>query len=208
MVRNVLGSILALAGATAAVRSPFRAWYDGRLGRHFRIGELFSGAGITDAKAELFGSLFLPFAFAALLTLIGVVLRSRLLVAVAGVLVLGFTVLWMVRQGQAEGSLAVAGDGSGLGQGLLSSFGGGVALLLGAAVMTGRAHGRGRGRGRGRGFGRRAPAERDPAAPADPSTWQDQPSEPPTWQDQPSEPPTWQDRPSGPPAAWQRPPER
>ncbi|WP_306334347.1 hypothetical protein [Streptomyces sp. KL118A] len=194
MVRNVLGSILALAGATAAVRSPFRAWYDGRLGRHFRIGELFSGAGITDAKAELFGSLFLPFAFAALLTLIGVVLRSRLLVAVAGVLVLGFTVLWMVRQGQAEGSLAVAGDGSGLGQGLLSSFGGGVALLLGAAVMTGRAHGR----GRGRGFGRRAPAERDPAAPADPSTWQDQPSEP----------PTWQDRPSGPPAAWQRPPER
>ncbi|WP_079075126.1 hypothetical protein [Streptomyces atriruber] len=198
MVRNVLGSILALAGATAAVRSPFRAWYDGRLGRHFRIGELFSGAGITDTKAELFGSLFLPFAFAALLTLIGVALRSRLLVAVAGVLVLGFTVLWMVRQGQAEGSLAVAGDGSGLGQGLLSSFGGGVALLLGAAVMTGRAH------GRGRGFGRRAPAERDPApAERDPA-----PADPPTWQDRPSAPPAWQDRPSGPPAAWQRPPER
>ncbi|MGW2231196.1 hypothetical protein [Streptomyces formicae] len=138
MVRNVLGSILALIGATAAVWSPFQAWYDGRHGRYFRLDELFSGAGITDAKAELLGSVFLPFAVAALLALVGVVLRARLLVALAGVLVLGFTVLWMVRQGQAEGSLTVAGDGSGLGQGLLNSLGGGVFLLLGAAVMAGR----------------------------------------------------------------------
>ncbi|MEU8957438.1 hypothetical protein AB0C93_24395 [Streptomyces sp. NPDC048518] len=147
MVRNVLGSVLALVGATAAVWSPFRAWYDGRHGRDFRIGDLFSGGGVTDAGAELFGSLFLPFAVAALLTLAGLLLRSRLLVAVAGVLVLGFTVLWMVRQGQAEGSLSVAGDGSGLGQGVLGAFGGGVLLLLGAAVMSGRGGGRGR-RGR------------------------------------------------------------
>ncbi|MEU7583825.1 hypothetical protein AB0B50_40315 [Streptomyces sp. NPDC041068] len=139
MVRNVLGSILALIGATAAVWSPFQAWYDGRHGRDFRIEELFSGAGITDAEAELFGSLFLPFAFAALVTLVGLMLRARLLVALAGVIVLGFTVLWMVRQGQAEGSLTVSGDGSGLGQGLLNSFGGGIFLLLGAAVMSGRA---------------------------------------------------------------------
>ncbi|MEV5979066.1 hypothetical protein [Streptomyces sp. NPDC052114] len=138
MVRNVLGSLLALIGATAAVWSPFQAWYDGRHGRHYRLDELFSGAGITDARAELLGSLFLPFAFAALLTLVGVVLRSRLLVACAGVLVLGFTVLWMVRQGQAEGSLTVAGDGSGLGQGVLNGFGGGVFLLVGAVVMAGR----------------------------------------------------------------------
>ncbi|MET8688511.1 hypothetical protein ABZV77_30320 [Streptomyces sp. NPDC004732] len=205
MVRNVLGSILALAGATAAVRSPFQAWYDGRLGRDFRIGELFSGAGVTDTEAELFGSLFLPFVFAALLTLIAVALRSRLLVAAAAVLVLGFTVLWMVRQGQAEGSLAVAGDGSGLGQGLLSSLGGGVALLLGAAVMTGRARGR----------GRRAARERDPVppnAPADPEPYDPAPApyggahpadtaELPAWQDQPPEQPAQ-------PPAWQRPPER
>ncbi|MFE0174254.1 hypothetical protein ACFWZ2_18210 [Streptomyces sp. NPDC059002] len=138
MVRNVTGSVLALIGATAAVWSPFQAWYDGRHGRNYRLDELFSGAGITDAKAELFGSVFLPFVFAALVTLVGVVLRSRLLVALAGVIVLGFTVLWMVRQGQAEGSLAVAGDGSGLGQGLLNSLGGGIFLLLGAAVMSGR----------------------------------------------------------------------
>lgn len=168
MVRNVLGSILALAGATAAVWSPFRAWYDGRPGRDFRIGELFSG-GVTDAKAELFGSLFLPFAFAALVTLIGLVLRSRLLVTLAGVLVLGFTVLWMVRQGQAEGSLAVAGDGSGLGLGVLLSLAGGLVLLLAAALMAGRRRRRGRRRATDQDAVPAAPAP----APPEPATYGD-----------------------------------
>ena len=136
MIRNLVGSVLALTGATAAVWSPFRAWYDGRHGRDYAIDELFTG--ITDAKAELIGSILLPFAFAALVTLVGVALRSRLLVALAGIVVLGFTVLWMVRVGQAEGSLVVSGDGRGLGDGVANAFGGGVLLLLGALVMSGR----------------------------------------------------------------------
>ncbi|MEU3689423.1 hypothetical protein [Streptomyces narbonensis] len=136
MIRNVIGSVLALAGATAAVWSPFRAWYDGRHGRDYAIDELFTG--ITDAKADLLGSILLPFAFAALVTVVGVALRSRLLVALAGLVVLGFTVFWMVRVGQAEGSLVVSGDGTGLGDGLATAFGGGVLLLLGALVMPGR----------------------------------------------------------------------
>ncbi|MFB7835621.1 hypothetical protein [Streptomyces sp. NPDC056056] len=136
MIRNVAGSVLALAGATAAVWSPFRAWYDGRHGRDYAIDELFTG--ITDAKGELLGSMLAPFLFAALLTLLGVVLRSRLLVAFAGIVVLGFTVLWMVRVGQAEGSLTIGGDGTGLGDGVANAFGGGILLLLGALVMSGR----------------------------------------------------------------------
>ncbi|MEU6932360.1 hypothetical protein [Streptomyces sp. NPDC046385] len=139
MIRNVVGSVLALAGATAAVWSPFRAWYDGRHGRDYAIDELFSG--ITDGKSSVIGSILLPFAFAALLTVLGVVLRSRLLVALAGVVVLGFTVLWMVRVGQAEGSLTVGGDGRGLGDGVANALGGGVLLLLGAVVMSGRSGG-------------------------------------------------------------------
>ncbi|WP_030691745.1 hypothetical protein [Streptomyces globisporus] len=138
MIRDTAGSVLALAGATAAVWSPFRAWYDGRPGRDYAIDELFTG--ITDAKADVLGSILLPFAFAALVTLVGVLLRSRLLVAVAGVVVLGFTVLWMVRLGQAEGSLTVGADGRGLGDGVGFAFGGGVLLLLGALVMPGRHH--------------------------------------------------------------------
>lgn len=136
MIRNVIGSVLALAGATAAVWSPFRAWYDGRHGSAYRIEDLFGG--ITDAKAEVIGSILLPFAFAAVVAFAGVIFRSRLLVALAGVIVLGFTVLWMVRVGQAEGSLTVGGDGTGLGDGVANAFGGGVLLLIASVVMSGR----------------------------------------------------------------------
>ncbi|MGW2085706.1 hypothetical protein [Streptomyces sp. NPDC001880] len=141
MMRNVLGSVLALVGAAAAVLSPFRGWYDGRLGRHYRIEELFTG--ITPGRPGPPDSILLAFLFAALLTVVGVVLRSRLLVAAAGAVVLGFTVLWMVRQGQALGSPAVAGDGSGLRWGVAEAAAGGVLLLVGAAVMSGRRTGHG-----------------------------------------------------------------
>ncbi|MFJ4883749.1 hypothetical protein [Streptomyces sp. NPDC088731] len=136
MIRNVLGSALALIGAAAAVLSPFRDWYDGRLGRHYRIDELFTG--ITAGRPGALGSILLAFLFAALLTVVGVVLRSRLLVVFAGVVVLGSTVLWMVRQGQSTGSPAVAGDGSGLGWGVAEAAAGGALMLVGAAVMSGR----------------------------------------------------------------------
>ncbi|MEU2022465.1 hypothetical protein ABZ565_09890 [Streptomyces sp. NPDC016469] len=139
MIRNVLGAVLALAGAAAAVLSPFRDWYDGRLGRHYRLGDLFTGAGATGTQSGgLFGSLWLPFLCAAVVTVLGVVLRSRALVALAGVVVLGFTVLWMVRVFQVTDSLAVTGDGSGLDLGVALAGGGGVLMLLGAAAMSGR----------------------------------------------------------------------
>ncbi|MEW2555349.1 hypothetical protein AB0957_26920 [Streptomyces zhihengii] len=136
MVRNVIGSVLALAGATAAVWSPFRDWYDGRPGRDYRVQDLFNG--ITGAGSGIAASVLLPLAFGALIALIGVVLRSRLLVALAGLIVLGFTVLWMVRQGQAAGSLTVSTDGRGLGDGVAMAAGGGVLMLIGAVVMSGR----------------------------------------------------------------------
>ncbi|MFD3332441.1 hypothetical protein ACFWV1_07280 [Streptomyces sp. NPDC058700] len=140
MLRNVVGSVLALAGATAAVWSPFRAWYDGRHGRDYALGDLFTG--ITGDSADPLGSILLPLVVAALLTLLGVVLRSRLLVAFAGIVVLGFTILWMVRVGQAEGSLTVGGDGTGLGDGVAGALGGGTLLLIGALVMSGRTRAR------------------------------------------------------------------
>ncbi|MEU5209615.1 hypothetical protein [Streptomyces sp. NPDC020742] len=134
MVRNVLGSLIALAGATAAVWSPFRPWYDGRHGSDVRIEDLFNG--ITPNGAALFGSVLLPLAFAALLTLIGVAMRSRFLVALAGLVVLGFTILWMVRQGQAASELTAGARG--LGVGVANALGGGALMLLGALIMSGR----------------------------------------------------------------------
>ncbi|CAM5251642.1 hypothetical protein [Streptomyces avidinii] len=138
MIRNALGSLMGLIGAAAAVWSPFRAWYDGRLGRDYRVQELFGSTGITDHRATLLGSILLPYLVAAVLTLCAVLLRSRLLMALAGVVVLGFSILWTVRQGQAVGSLTVGDDGRGLGDGLASAFGAGALILLGAVVMRGR----------------------------------------------------------------------
>ncbi|MDX2919662.1 MULTISPECIES: hypothetical protein [Streptomyces] len=137
-IRNTIGLILAVVGAAAAVWAPFRNWYEGRLGHDFRVWELFTGAGITDSGAGLFASMFLPLFVGALLTVLGVAFRSRLLVLIAGIITLGFAVLWMVRQAQAQGSLTVTGDGDGLGSGVGLALLGGLLMLIGSAVMSGR----------------------------------------------------------------------
>lgn len=153
MVRNAVGAVLAVIGAAAALLSPFREWYDTRPGRQYRLSELFGSGGVSGAHPNLLWSLFLPFLGAAVLTLAGVLARSRPLVALAGVVVLGFTVLWMVRVGQANGgSLTLDADGSGLAEGVAGAAGGGLLLLLAAAVMSGR--------------GRRRPEPAAPPAPA------------------------------------------
>jgi hypothetical protein len=136
MVRNIIGSVLALIGAAAAVYSPFRSWFNGREGSDIRVADLFNG--ISNNGSGDWESIMLPFLFAALVTLAGVLLRSRLLVLCAAIIVLGFTVLWMVRQGQAANGLAIARDGSGLGWGVASAVGGSFLLFIAAAVMTGR----------------------------------------------------------------------
>ena len=136
MIRNVLGSVVALVGAAAAVQSPFHSWFDDRLGRDYRIQDLFDG--ISGVSSSVMGSILLPFLFAALVTLVGVVLRLRWVVVLAGLIVIGFTVLWMVRQGQEAGSLTVDGDGNGLGWGVAQALAGGLLLLLGALLMSGR----------------------------------------------------------------------
>jgi hypothetical protein len=196
MVRNVLGSVLALIGAAAAVWSPFRAWYDGRLGRYYRLGDLFSGSGVTDVRAALFGSVLLPFIVAAVVTLAGILLRSRSLVALAGVIVLAFTVLWMVRVGQAESGLTVDSNGNGLGVGVATAFGGGVLLLIAALFMRGRGGGR---RGRDR---RLPPAEPEPGDRPGPYG----PAEPAPYEAPPRERESGEPGSDAPTATWRRPP--
>ncbi|EST39462.1 hypothetical protein N566_01860, partial [Streptomycetaceae bacterium MP113-05] len=146
MIRNAIGSLIALVGAAVAVWSVFLPWYGGRDGQDFALDDLFTPGGLTGSPALLAG-LFLPVAVAALLAVVGVLLRSRLAVVLAGLIVLGFAVLWMIRQGIAQGSLTVGGDG-GMDWGLGIAFAGAVILLFGGLVMTGRSRGAG-GRHRG-----------------------------------------------------------
>jgi hypothetical protein len=136
MIRTILGPLLSLAGAAAAVWSPFLDWYDSRQGSDIRVDDLFTDVGVTPHDAALLGSLFLPMGFAALLTLLGLLLRSRLAVALAGVLVLGATVLWMVRQAQFSHSLTAGGDG--LDTGVAAAVAGGLLLFAGGCLLPGR----------------------------------------------------------------------
>jgi hypothetical protein len=151
MVRNILGSLIALVGAAAAVWSPFRAWYDGRHASKIRVGDLFTG--LTGHNAAVLGSVFLPLAVAGLLTLAAVLFRSRIATGVAGLLVLATVVLWGFQQARTPANLSTHSLDSGVAYALI----GGVLILIGSALMSGRP-----GKGRHRTEGRTVPDEVEP----------------------------------------------
>ncbi|MFR9673604.1 hypothetical protein [Streptomyces sp. TR02-1] len=144
MIRNATGALIALVGAAAAVWSTFLPWYGGRDGKDYALSALFSADGITAAQPALFAGLFLPMLAAAVVAVLGVLLRSRAVVGSAALVMVGFTVLWMVRQGLVQGSLTFAGD-AGLDWGVGIAFGAAALVLAGAVVMSGRRRGRHRG---------------------------------------------------------------
>lgn len=157
MIRNILGSVIALVGATAAVLSPFRTWYGGRLGWKIRVGDLFTG--ITVHSAAVLGSVFLPLLLAAAGVVAAVILRSRALMAVAGLVVALTVVLWGVQQYRTPAGLSSQAAGRGVGLAL----GGAALILVGAAVMSGRP-----GPGRHRATDRAAGDDADPYLPEHP----------------------------------------
>jgi hypothetical protein len=65
-----------------------------------------------------------------------VLLGSRLVVALAGIVVLGVTVLWMVRQAGFSHSLTAGGNG--LGTGVALALLGGLLMCLAACALPGR----------------------------------------------------------------------
>jgi hypothetical protein len=83
-------------------------------------------------------SVFLVFLITAGLVVVGVLLRWRALVLSGGVIALGFTILWMVRQGQAAGELVISSNSRGLGAGVALAFGGSLLMIVGSLLMTGQ----------------------------------------------------------------------
>jgi hypothetical protein len=137
-MRNVLGGLLALIGAAATLVSPWQPWYNNRHGSAYKFYEVF-GSGVTASGSGVMDSVFLVFLVMAVLAVAGVLLRNRALVGIAGVVALGFTILWMVRQGQAAGELTVTGaNNRGLGSGAAYAFGGGLLMIIGSLMMAGR----------------------------------------------------------------------
>ncbi|WP_407565537.1 hypothetical protein [Streptomyces sp. 184] len=131
-LRYIIGAILVLLGAVGVVWSAWRPWYNGRDGRQYALDDVFDG--ITDAGVQLFASIFLPMAVAALLAVLGILMRSRLLVVLGALLVLFITVLWMIRQSQVSDGLKVNSQGTGLDVGTANAVIGAALMLIGAAV--------------------------------------------------------------------------
>ncbi|WP_405582648.1 hypothetical protein [Streptomyces sp. NBC_01190] len=165
MIRNTLGSLLALAGAVVVVQSPFHPWYGGRHGTGIRVDDLFTSVGATPHDAAPLGSLFLPMGFAALLSALGALMRSWLVETAAGLLVLGVTVLWMVRQAQFAGSLTAGGDG--MDTGVAFATGGALSFFLAGWLFHGRRKRRRRARQPRDASYEPPPAEPYPSWPAD-----------------------------------------
>lgn len=130
--RYLAGSVLVLIGAVAVVWSAWLPWYNGRDGRHYGLGDVFDG--ISNTRAQLFGSLFLPMAVAALIALYGTLTRWRLLVVLAGLLVLFITAVWMLRQSQLVGGVKINTQGTGLDVGTANAVFGGAFMLIGVGV--------------------------------------------------------------------------
>ena len=137
-MRNVLGGLLALIGAAATLVSPWQPWYNNRHGSSYKFYEVF-GSGVTPSGSGIMDSVFLVFLVMAVLAVVGVLLRSRAMVGFAGVVAFGFTILWMVRQGQAAGELTITGaNNRGLGSGVAYAFAGGLLMIIGSLMMAGR----------------------------------------------------------------------
>ena len=130
--RRLIGLVLVVAAAVAAVWSAFVAWYGGREGSNIRLGDLFNS--ITSNQSGTFESLLIPLAVSAVLVLAGIVVWWRWLWALGGLVAIATPILWGVRQAQTAGGLH-----SGLiDNGPVLAACAGAAMLLASVIATAR----------------------------------------------------------------------
>jgi len=130
--RRLIGLVLVVAAAVAAVWSAFVTWYAGRNGRDIRVHDLFNG--LTPQKADSLGSLLIPMAVSAVLVLAGIVVWWRWLWALGGLVALATAILWGIRQAQTVDGL----HASLMGNGPATAACAGAAMLLAAVLASGR----------------------------------------------------------------------
>jgi hypothetical protein len=130
--RRLIGLVLVVAAAVAAVWSAFIAWYGPRDGSDIRIQDLFDH--LTLQKADTFGSLLIPLAISAVLVLAGIVVWWRWLWALGGLVAIATAILWGVRQSQTFDGL----HANLMGNGPATAACAGAAMLIAAVVATAR----------------------------------------------------------------------
>jgi hypothetical protein len=128
--RRLIGTVLGLIAAVAAVWSAFITWYGSREGSNIRIQDLFTTNGITLDSASTMNSIFLPLAFAALLCVIYAAVGWRSPLVLGGLVSIATALLWATSQAQ-----TVAGLHADLvGPGPMLAAGAGALMLIAAAV--------------------------------------------------------------------------
>lgn len=130
--RRLIGLVLVVAAAVAAVCSAFLGWYGGRDGTHIRVQDLFDQ--ISPQNADSLSSVLIPLAVSAVLVLAGIIVWWRWLWALAGLVAIATVVLWATRQAQTVSGLHAAAMGNGP---LLAAYAGGV-MILASAIATPR----------------------------------------------------------------------
>ncbi|MFG3497214.1 hypothetical protein [Streptomyces sp. NPDC047928] len=139
MARTTVASLLGLAGAAALVLSAFQPWYENRDPRSVPAQDLFTGlddAAAAGAAGPLWTSMLLPLAAAAAIGVLALIARSKVLLALAGLVALATGVLWVVQQ--AVHVAPVSFGFTDLERGLWNAAGGVLLLLIATAVLPGR----------------------------------------------------------------------
>ena len=131
--RRVAGGFLALLGAVGVTASAYLNWFDDRTPETVPIDRLFQ-SGVTEEASSYWTSVALPLAIVTLLAVIGLVLRSRLILVVGWLIGVATLVLFVVQQANDDADFSV-GD---LQAGAWVALAGLIVMLLGLASMGGR----------------------------------------------------------------------
>ncbi|MFE2289622.1 hypothetical protein [Streptomyces sp. NPDC059452] len=134
MARWVVASLMGVAGAAALVLSAFQPWYQGRTARDVPALDLFTG--LEGPPGSIAASMFLPLAVAAGIAVLALLVRSKVLMTLAGVAGLTTCVLWVVQQGRDVAPVAFGFTD--LERGLWNAAGGVLLVLLTVAVLPSR----------------------------------------------------------------------
>ncbi|ELS53337.1 hypothetical protein [Streptomyces viridochromogenes] len=132
---RIAAVLLTLVGAAALVLSAFQPWYEGREPREVALTDLFTGLEPAAAGGAA-ASMLLPLVAVAAVAVLGLLVRSRAVLAVACVAGLATGILWTVQQIRAVAPVAF--EVTEVQRGLWNAGGGVLALVIAAIVLPPR----------------------------------------------------------------------
>ena len=128
--RRIAGAFLVLLGAVGVTASAYLNWYDGRPAEHTPLDRLFQ-ADVAGDAVSYWTSVAVPLALVTFVTVVGLLLQSRLVVAVGWMIGLGTLVLFTIMQSRDATDFSI-GD---LQSGAWVAVAGLALIVLGVASM-------------------------------------------------------------------------